>query len=322
MGKKSRSRGSAAAVAQAGAPAGPSGAVGPRQPCPCGSGKRYKACHGSTSGPAPTFVRRPFAGLRAEPDLVAVREFVPAATAPVRLTDAHAGARAVVLCSLLPMAAPALVRQDGTVWLGMQVQHGFGDPSRELAAVLLDALEADPGAMVGLTGDPGEGPRLQDVLADEPLDVAVHEGFDFWLSDLDDADGALAASLEQANAAAHPTKKLASVASAYWTHVGTKEHLRWVMPHEEDALLTALARLHAAGRDQLVEGSRLVGMFRAHGLLVPVWDLPVGTGPEALEDAAADFAVAVEETMAGEAPLTAEERSARAGLANRQVTLR
>ena len=33
------------------------------------------------------------------------------------------------------------------------------------------------------------------------------------------------ASLEQANTAAHPTVRLASVDSAYWTNVGTKEHL-------------------------------------------------------------------------------------------------
>jgi hypothetical protein len=320
MGKRARSK--AGTTGTMTATATGTGAPGPRQPCPCGSGKRYKACHGSTSGAVATFVRRPFAGLTAECDLVAVREFVPAATARVRLTEQYAGDRAVVLCSLLPMAAPALVRQDGTVWLGMQVQHGFGDPSRELAAVLLDALDAEPGAMVGLTEHPGEGLRLQDVLVDEPLDVVVHPGFDFWISDLDDSDGALAASLEQANAAAHPTARLASVASAYWTSVGAKEHLRWVMPHEEDALLTALARLHAAGRDHLAEGSRLVGMFRAHGLLVPVWDLPVGTGPEALEDSAAEFAEAVALSMAADTPLSTEERAARAGLANRQVTLR
>ena len=315
MAKRSRT------AAPAGAPS-PAGAVGPRQPCPCGSGKRYKACHGGTAGAAPTFVRRPFAGLVAERDLVAVREFVPAATAQVRLTEPYAGDRSVVLCSLLPAAAPAMVRQDGAVWLGMQVQHGFGDASRELAAVLLDALEAEPGAVVGLTQDPGDGPRLQDVLVDEPLEVVVHRGFDFWVSDLDDPDGALAASLEQADAAAHPTERLASVASAYWTDVGTKEHLRWVMPHDEDDLLTALARIHVAGRDRLVEGSRLVGMFRAHGLLVPVWDLPVGTGAEAVEDPAAEVAAAVAEALGSDAPLTAAERSARAGLANRQVTLR
>jgi hypothetical protein len=300
----------------------PTGEVGPRQPCPCGSGRRYKACHGSTSGPAPRMVGRPFAGLVSETDIVAMRELVPAATAPLPLQGSVATDRSVVLCSLLPMAAPALVRQDGTVWLGLQVQHAFGDPSRELAAVLLEALEAEPGAMVGLTDAPGDGPRLQDLVADEPLAVTVHEGFDFWIADVDDPTGSVAASLEQANAAATPTARLASVQSGYWTNVGSKEHLRWVLPHDEDVLLDALARVHTAGHDKLVDGGRLVGMFRAHGLLVPVWDLPVGTGPEPLEDPVADLATALEEALGETGALTPEERSARNGLANRQVTIR
>lgn len=318
MGKRSRlrTREESAAVG--------SGEVGARQPCPCGSGRRYKACHGSASGPVPAYVKRPFAGLAAECDLVAMREFVPAATAPVTAVRSLAGAgdRSVMFCSLLPMAAPALVRQDGSVWLGLQVQHGFGDPSRELAAVLLAALRADPGAMVGLTVDPGEGPRLQDVVVDDPLQVTVHDGFEFWISDVEDPDGSVAASLDQANSAASPTARLASVEAAYWTDVGTKEHLRWAMPYDEEPLLDALARLHAAGRDRLTEDSRLVGMFRAHGLLVPVWDLPVGTGPEPLEDSAAELAEAVAEEVANGAPLTDRERAARSGLASRQVTLR
>jgi Family of unknown function (DUF5926)/SEC-C motif len=301
---------------------GAPGEVGPRQPCPCGSGRRYKACHGSASGAAPAYVPRPFEGLRSECDLVALRELVPAATAPVALADSGGSDRQVVLCSLLPMAAPALVRQDGTVWLGLQVQHSFGDPSRDLAAALQLALDAEPGEMVGLTEAPGEGPRLQELLADEPLQVTVHDGFDFWISDLDDPDGALGASLEQANAAATPTARLTSAEAAYWTDVGTKEHLRWVLPHDEDVALDALARLHAGGRDSLVEGSRLVGMFRAHGLLVPVWDLPVGTGPEALEEPLAELASALGSALSETAPLTSEERSARSGLANRQVTIR
>jgi hypothetical protein len=315
MGKRSRVR-----TRTEQAPA--TGEVGPRQPGPCGSGRRYKACHGSTSGAVPTYVSRPFAGLRGECDLVALRELVPAATAPLPLADSVDTERQVVLCSLLPMAAPALVRQDGTVWLGLQVQHAFGDPSRDLAAALLLALEAPPGEMVGLTEAPGDGPRLQDLVADEPLEVTVHDGFEFWIADLDDPDGALGASLEQANAAATPTARLASAEAAYWTDVGTKEHLRWVLPHEEDAALDALARLHAGGRDSLVEGSRLVGMFRAHGLLVPVWDLPVGTGPEALEEPLAALVPALDAALAESAPLTSEERAARNGLANRQVTIR
>jgi hypothetical protein len=94
------------------------------------------------------------------------------------------------------------------------------------------------------------------------------------------------------------------------------------MPEPEGPLLDALARLHAAGRDRLVEDSRLVGMFRAHGLLVPVWDLPLGTGAEALEEPADAFATALEEALADESDLSQEQRAARAGLANRQVTLR
>jgi hypothetical protein len=206
--------------------------------------------------------------------------------------------------------------------LGLQVQHAFGDPSRELAAVLLDALQAEPGSLVGLTEAPGEGPRLGDVLADEPMQVTVHEGFDFWVADVEDPDGAVAASLEQANAAAAPTVRLTSVEAAYWTSAGSKEHLRWVLPYDEGPALDALARLHASGTDSLVDAGRLVGMFRTHGLLVPVWDLPVGTGAEAIEEPVAALENALTEALAESAPLTDRERSARAGLANRQVTIR
>jgi hypothetical protein len=314
MGKKSRVRARSEAAA--------GGQVGPRQPCPCGSGKRYKACHGDPSGAPQTFVSRPFERLAGECDIIALRELVPAATAPLTLADAVDTDRSVLLCTLLPMAAPALVREDGTVWIALQVQHQFGDPSRDLAAVLERALEAEPGSMIGLTDPPGEGRRLQDMVVDEPLEVTVHDGFEFWIADVDDSDGALGASLESANAAANPTRRLESVPAAYWTDVGTKEHLRWVMPHDEEKLLSALARLHAAGKDVIAEGSRLVGMFRVHGVLVPVWDLPVGTGAEVLEKPAARFAEDLEVALADETPLTGEERAARSGLANRQLTIR
>lgn len=294
------------------------GAVGPRQPCPCGSGRRYKACHGSAGGPPPTFVARPFEGLSFEADLVALRELVPAATAPVKLKDSD---RTVRLCTLLPGAAPALVRDDGSIWLGLQVQHNYGDPSRDLAAVLIKALDAEPGS-VGITADPGEGPRLQDLVEDAPLDITVHDGFGYWIDDVEEQTPAMAAALEQANGAVHPTQRLAGVEAAYWTDVGTKEHLRWAMPEPEDALLDALAKLHVAGKDVIAEGARLVGMFRAHGLLVPVWDLPVGTGAEVLEEPAKTFAADLAEALADGAELSADERAAKSGLANRQVTIR
>lgn len=294
------------------------GAVGPRQPCPCGSGKRYKACHGAAGGPAPVFVRRPFEGMTSECDIIALRELVPAATAPIKVKDSD---RVVQLCTILPMASPAMVRDSGEIWLALQVQHGFGDPARDLGAVLSKALDAEPG-VVGLLSAPGEGPRIQDLIVDEQLEITVHDGFDFWLADVDDDPEAKASALERANDAAHPTTRLTSVEAAYWTDVGTKEHLRWVMPEPEDQLLDALARVYAAGNDTLAEGSRLVGMFRAHGTLAPVWDLPLGTGAEVLEGPVAAFAAHLAEALADTSPLSTDERAARSGLANRQVTIR
>ena len=310
MAKKSRNRTQPAPVAD--------GEVGPRQPCPCGSGKRYKACHGAAGGAAPAFVARPFEGMPSECDVIALRELVPAATAPLTLKD---GDRTVRLATLLPGAAPAMVRESGDIWLGLQVQHSYGNAARDLGAVLEAALATEEAGTVGLMTAPGDGPSIQDLISDTILDITVHDGFDYWIDDIPDRDAGMEAALEQANGGVMPTSRLTSVEAAYWTDVGTKEHLRWVMPHPEDQLLDALARLHAAGKDSVAEGSRLVGMFRAHGLLAPVWDLPVGTGAEVLEKPAATFAADLAEALEGGA-LTASERSARAGLANRQVTIR
>src|SRR3954467_6030078 len=173
MAKKSRTK------TREGARTSAPGDVGPRQPCPCGSGKRYKACHGAPGGAGAVYVARPFEGLPSECDIVAMRELVPAATAPLtgKGTD-----KPVTLCTLLPGAAPAMVRDSGQLWLGLQVQHNFGDPSRDLAALLRAPPDAEPG-VIGLTSPPGDGPRLQDLVTDQALTVTVHEGFEFWISD-------------------------------------------------------------------------------------------------------------------------------------------
>src|SRR3954452_7467301 len=160
MGKRSRVK---ARSANHGADPAPraEGEVGPREPCPCGSGRRFKACHGSPGGAPVAWSARPFAGLPGECDLIAMREFVPSATAPLKVKDSD---REVLLCTLLPGASPALVREVGAVLLGLQVQHAYGDPSRALGAVPEAALRAEPGTAIGLPGDPGEGPRLQDLV--------------------------------------------------------------------------------------------------------------------------------------------------------------
>src|SRR3954453_15025557 len=241
MAKKSRTKARARATDE--------GGIGPREPCPCGSGKRYKACHGSAGG---AYVARPFAGLVAEPDLVALREFVPSATAPLDVGD-----RTVLLGWLRRMAPPAMVPDSGEVWLGLQVRHAFGDPSRALGAVLEKALATDEPGVVGLVDPPGPGPRLQDLVADEPLEITVHDSFEWWLGDVADRDAGLAGALEEANGAVSPSARLASVEAAYWVDAGPKEHLRWALPYAEAALMDALARLRTTSDDVLVPESKL-----------------------------------------------------------------
>ncbi|MFB8084664.1 DUF5926 family protein [Streptomyces sp. NPDC055992] len=298
--------------------------VGAREPCPCGSGRRYKACHGRAAAQAVTeLVQRPFEGLAGECDWVALRELVPAATAALTLKGGlPEGVPSVTLATVLPMAWPALRREDGSVLLALQNDTSSGDLSRDLADTLQRALEAEAGSPVAARRVPADGPRLQDLLdGDAPFEPVVHSGFEFWVPDAENATAEVSASLERANEAAIPTALLSGVDAAYWCETPEKNHLRWVMPYAEEQLLDALARLHAAGETSLGEGTRLVGSFRAHGLMVPVWDLPSAMGAEDCEKPAAAFAERLATALATDAPLTAEERRARGGLTNRQVTL-
>ncbi|MGY1452131.1 DUF5926 family protein [Streptomyces sp. SS8] len=298
--------------------------VGAREPCPCGSGRRYKACHGRAAAQAVTeLVRRPFEGLPGECDWVALRELVPAATVPLKLKEELPGdVPSVTLATVLPMAWPALRRDNGAVLLGVQNDTPSGDLSRDLADVLRRALTAEPGTPVAAERIPADAPRLQDLLdPDAPFVPEVHSGFEFWVEDAGNQSPEVAASLERANSAALPTARLEGVEAAYWCETPEKNHLRWVMPHPEERLLDALARLHAAGASSLGEGTRLVGSFRAHGLMVPVWDLPSAMGAQECEKPAAAFAERLAEALESTDPLTAEERRARSGFTNRQITL-
>lgn len=301
--------------------------VGPREPCPCGSGKKYRVCHGRQAAEAARrLVARPFEGLAGECDMIAMREMVPAATAPLTFTDEWAervGDRRVVLTTLLPLAWPGLVRADGSVLVALQTPGDSGDASRDVADVIERALEATQSGPI-LTPDlPTQGPRLQDMLdCSAQLAVTVHQGFDYWLEDTEAVTDEVRASMDRANASVVPTERLPVVEAAYWARIGEKEHLRWVLPYDEERALDAFARLRVAGGEGLGEGSRFVGSFRAHGLLVPVWDLAPGTSADdVLEDAIA-YRDRLDAALAEGTPLTREERNARAGLLNRQLTLR
>ena len=271
------------------------------------------------------FVLRPFEGIPGEPDWVAMREVVPAATATARTTAEH-GAREVVVATVLPMSWAALHRGDGVLMLGLQAQAGSGDASRDLAAALLRAIDAPVGTPVAADGRPGPGPRLQDVLdLTVPFVVTVHEGFGFWASEGVELAPDAAESLERMNETVVPTRRLTSVEGAYWARMGDREYLRWAVPQDEQVFVDGLARLHAKRAAGLGEGGRLgkfIGAFRSCGVLVPVWDLPPGTEAEEIEAPVAELSGRLEAAFAVDAPLTSDERRARAGLVARQLTLR
>jgi hypothetical protein len=290
--------------------------VGARQPCPCGSGRRYKACHGGGRADR-AFVARPFAGRDDEPEWVMLREVVPAATAPLTLKDG----RTATLATVLPMAWPALVRADGAVFLGLQVPSRTGDVAADLGSALALALEAEPGTAI-TTVDAGAGPRIQDLLDPKPIAVEVRDGFGFWLEGVADQSGEVAESMERANAAVVPTTRLASVEAAYWCRMKERAHLRWALPYDEEPALDVLARLAAARALGLGDGTKYVGSFRAHGLLVPVWDLPHDGEAADVEAPAAALWERIQAEMAAPRPLTDEERRARTGLLSRQLTIR
>jgi hypothetical protein len=272
------------------------------------------------------FVARPFEGLIDETEWIALRELVPAASAPLALKPEivqEYGDRPVTLSTVLPMAWPAMTRQDGRVFIGLQRHVQSGDVSRDLAVAILSALRTEPGDTVSVPALPGQGLRLQDILVDGPLEITVQDGFEYWLDAEQVEDPNVQASLERANASIYPTVRLAAGRAAYWCRVAPdKGHVRWVLSEDEDPALDALARLSASGDLLLGEGTKFAGMFRAHGLLVPVWDIPGEAEAADWEAPLADFAKRYTDTLADSGPLDAAARRAKQGLVGRQLTLR
>jgi len=269
------------------------------------------------------FVGQPFEGLAAEPELIALREFVPSATAKLSLANSD---ETVTLGTVLPMAAAAFVRSDGERFVGMQVQTRSSDISRDLGRSLRWVLDAKPGDVLAVpdtTSAPADGERLQDLLIPgAELEATLHTDFSWWLPEDADASGEVGLSLERANEAIMPTERLSP--GAYWVLAGDKAHLRWVRPEAENLLLQALARLSAAGEIGLGDDSRYAGSFRAHGLLVPVWDLDPEAHAREWADGANELGARLEAALKSldAEPLNAAERRSRDGLIGRQLTLR
>jgi hypothetical protein len=265
---------------------------------------------------------RPFEGRVDEADWIALREIVPSATAPLRLADPALATREVTLATVLPMAWPGMVRGDGAAFVGLQTPGRSGDVSRDIGHAIMSALTGDPGSFVSGLGRDDSAPRIQDLLDPAPIEVTLHQGFDYWVDGMEDETGQLAAAMEKANAVIVPTERLTTVEAAYWCRMKERCHLRWVLPFDEDRLLDAMARLSAARELGLGEGTKYVGSFRAHGLLVPVWDLPLDMEAGDVEAPAAAVLARLEQAMTSSGALSDAERRARSNLLSRQLTLR
>jgi hypothetical protein len=252
---------------------------------------------------------------------------VPSAAAPLPL--AQPAGRDVTLATVLPTAAAAIVRPDNMALVGLQVLSSSADLSRDLGRAVSWALTAEPGSVLPTvsTTSNGEQIRLQDLLTPEaPLDVTVHPDFGWWIPGDEPPSGEAAASLQQANAAIMPTEAVTGtgIEAAYWVDAGDKAHLRWVRPEPEEQLLAALARLAARNELDLGGDSRFAGSFRAHGVLVPVWDLDREQHAREWVAPAEAFAPRLADALDSldSTPLTDLERRAFRGLRGRQITIR
>ena len=267
-------------------------------------------------------VRRPFEGLPNEQDLVAMRQLIPAATMAARTTEEY-GSLDVELATVLPMAWPAVRRTDGSVTVGIQAGYPGGDLSRGIGQAIRLAAALEPGNPITTVTLDDDAPRLQDILdLGGDFAIQVQDTFEFWLDHSAERTAEIEQAITQANDSIMPTRPVAGLPHAYWVDAGPKEHLRWVLEADEDAVIDAVTRLHARRESGLGEGTKYVGSFRAEGLSIPVWDLPKGFGAEGVEAEAEAFRTRFEEALASTEPLTALERRARGGIVARQVTLR
>ena len=260
MGKKSR-----VSSGQASPLAGPDRARSPSSAC----ASRARAGPASGTRPATAarsvprrvrLVTRPFEGLPGEGDWVAMREIVPAATATVRTTAEHGAPRghrrhraAHGMAGACAAPTASVLRRPPDA--GRFRRRRAGTPRHALLA----ALAAEPGTPVGPGELPGRAPGCRTCSSSAPpFEVAVHAGFDFWLAGVDDDRAEVRESMERANAAVVPTRRLRVGRGGLLVRdqrapapaLGARRTPR-------TRLLDGLARLHAADRSSLGRGLAL-----------------------------------------------------------------
>ncbi|WP_293790424.1 DUF5926 family protein [uncultured Corynebacterium sp.] len=268
---------------------------------------------------------RPFDGFAMEADLIALQEFVPSAHFVADVKDAE---HKISIVTVLPGAVAALRRSEedgGEAFVALQAQRRGDNPNRDLAYALNWVKQAEPGQSLEVGVSDGTEPALEDILnKDTEANITVAQDFGWWLTEENRNNPQIAATLQRANDSVLPSERIdANIkGAAWWIDPSDKAHIRWVRQEGEEQLLNALARLHAAGELHLGEGSKFAGVFRTHGILVPVWDLDRTREAASWKEGLEALDPKIEEALAKDTPLTADEQKAKQTIQSREVTIR
>ena len=268
---------------------------------------------------------RPFDGFAMEADLIALQEFVPSAHFVASVKDAE---HKISIVTVLPGAVAALRRSEedgGEGFVALQTQRRGDNPNRDLAYALNWVKQAQPGESLEVGLSDGTEPALADILdKDAQAEINVAQDFDWWLPEESRDNPQVAATLQRANDSVLPSERVEAdiKGAAWWIDPSDKAHIRWVRQEGEEELLEALARLHGAGELHLGEGSKFAGVFRTHGILVPVWDLDRTREAASWKEGLEALDAKIEEALAKDAPLSADEQKAKQTIQSREVTIR
>ncbi|WRS30845.1 DUF5926 family protein [Actinomycetaceae bacterium MB13-C1-2] len=281
--------------------------------------------------PPIAFVERPFEGIAVERELVAMRELIPCAILAAK-TNKDLGGTEFDFVTLLPDGAPAMVRSDGRILVGLQTRFNTGDLSHDLGGALQAAIELKQAGEDGVVAidvrDPA--PRLQELLdesflrtvaSDDESPMQITEDFSYWFDPDEEHDADTLAALEQNREDMVPTEEVPGVPGMYWCQMNNN-FIRYVTNVPEDKLFTALARVQSDGGASVGEGSRFVGAFRACGIAIPVFQVAPDVTAAQLAEPAAKLQKALEVALASKEPLNDDQKRVRAGLISRQVTIR
>ncbi|MDO5099399.1 MAG: DUF5926 family protein [Corynebacterium sp.] len=268
---------------------------------------------------------RPFRDVKSEADLIALQEFVPSATAKIDVTGVD---RDVYLCTVLPGGTAAIVREGsegGDAFVALQIGSRSHNPHRDLAFALQWLQDAAPGQQLVSVAADGTEPALVELFdVSQALDINQFNDFNWWLPEGTELSPEHAQAIKVANDNVMPSHRIdADVHGAvWWIDAGEKAYIRWVRPEDEDKVLRALARIAAKGELKLGEETKFAGVFRTHGVAVPVWDLDPTRSHTTYQDELLALDKKIVAELDNDAQLTPEERRQLQNIQSRQVTIR